>query len=231
VAETERPHAWVLPSRPKAGDYWKSEWSCSNCSVYASQRWTPLFYQSGYGDNESYSEYQGCAISKCEKCGFRLVWFGDVIVYPRSNSAEQPHPDLPTPSRDTFLEAGNVLDASPRAAAALLRLALEELCVHLGKKGDLNTMIGHLVQEGLRPQVQQALDVVRVSGNKAVHPGTIDPGDGRDQALAMFDLINDIAEELIARPKHVGAMYDHLPESIRGEIEKRDKKKPPTQPV
>jgi len=105
-----------------------------------------------------------------------------------------------------------------------MRLALEELCKALGQTGDLNAMIGSLVREkGLRPQVQKALDVVRVTGNNAIHPGMIDPQDGRDQAVALFSLVNGIVEELITRPKQLDSLYDGLPETVRAQIDNRDK--------
>ena len=39
---------------------------------------------------------------------------------------------------------------------------------------DINADIAALVQDGLTERVQKALDTVRVIGNKAVHPGTLD---------------------------------------------------------
>jgi hypothetical protein len=75
------------------------------------------------------------------------------------------------------------------------------------------------------PATQQALDVVRVVGNNAVHPGTIDFNDDKGVASHLFALVNIIVEAAIATPKHIRGMYEKVvPQSTRDAIEKRDKK-------
>jgi hypothetical protein len=131
---------------------------------------------------------------------------------------------MPEAVRNDYLEARDIVSKSPRAAAALLRLALQKLMPEIGRKGDnLNDDIGQLVREGLPVQVQQALDVVRVVGNNAVHPGLIDLKDDQITALALFNLVNLIVDFMIAQPKRVLELYDSLPEASRAAIEKRDK--------
>lgn len=79
------------------------------------------------------------------------------------------------------------------------------------------------MRKGLPVQIQQALDIVRVVGNEAVHPGQLDLRDDQDTALKLFGLVNLIAEVMITQPKHVAAMFSSVvPESKRAEIEKRD---------
>jgi len=122
-----------------------------------------------------------------------------------------------------YEEASTILDLSPRGAAALLRQAIQRLCVHLGEKGDnINADIAALVEKGLDVRVQQALDVVRVIGNNAVHPGQIDLRDDRATAEKLFGLVNLIAENRISQPKHVAEMFGALPEGARKAIERRD---------
>lgn len=98
--------------------------------------------------------------------------------------------------------------------------------MQLGEPGKvLNDDIASLVKKGLDPHVQQALDIVRVVGNNAVHPGLIDWTDNRDTALQLFGLVNEIAEELITKPARVQKIYKKIvPETDRAKIEKRDKK-------
>jgi hypothetical protein len=86
----------------------------------------------------------------------------------------------------------------------------------------LNADIASLVEKGLSPVVQKSLDVVRVVGNEAVHPGTLDLRDDQDTASRLFRLVNIIAERMISHPKRVDAMYEELPESKKAQIEKRD---------
>ena len=72
-------------------------------------------------------------------------------------------------------------------------------------------------------EVQQALDIVRVVGNKAVHPGQIAfDVDSVDTAEALFALINLIVDRLISEPKRIEAMFEKLPESVKVAVKKRD---------
>ena len=68
---------------------------------------------------------------------------------------------------------------------------------------------------------RQALDIVRVTGNNAVHPGKIDFNDSTN-VQTLFGLINLIADRLITQPKQIDEMYNQLPETAREGIKKRD---------
>lgn len=95
----------------------------------------------------------------------------------------------------------------------------------LREKGkNIDDDIASLVKKGLSPLVQQSLDAVRVIGNEAVHPGTLDLKDDRDTATRLFDLVNIIAEQMISNPKHVKEIYEKIPEEKRKAIERRDSK-------
>lgn len=146
------------------------------------------------------------------------------IVYPIPRSAPKPVPGMPEDVKKDYEEARAVLTHSPRASAALLRLTLQRLCVHLGQPGRvLNDDIKALVQQrGLKPQIQQALDIVRVTGNNAVHPGEMDLDDSQEIALSLFTVINLIVEELIVIPNQIQALYNALPERDRNNIARRD---------
>ena len=95
----------------------------------------------------------------------------------------------------------------------------------LGEKGkNIDDDIASLVGKGLNPLVQQSLDVVRVIGNEAVHPGVMNLKDDRETAATLFGLVNAIAEQLITNPKTVQALYEKLPESKRVAIAARNYK-------
>lgn len=131
---------------------------------------------------------------------------------------------MPPEIRQNYEEARNVVQQSPRAAAALLRLCVQKLCKHLGEPGkNINDDIGALVQKGLPVEIQQALDIVRVVGNNAVHPGAISNEDVAGVSTALFDLVNHIVEDRIARPKKLAALFNILPGPALAGIVARDK--------
>jgi hypothetical protein len=176
-------------------------------------------------DETSYSErlVENLHLTRCYNCNRLAVWIGDAIAYPPTRSGPPPNEDMPADVRGDFEEARSVLALSPRGAAALLRLAIQKLCVHLGEAGkNLNGDIGNLVKKGLDVKVQRSLDIVRVIGNNAVHPGQIDLRDDRDTADKLLSLVNLITDIMITQPKHVEAMYETIPESQRKQIEERD---------
>lgn len=161
---------------------------------------------------------------KCHSCDGISVWVHNKIVYPDAEYKMFPNPDLPEKIQQILNEAASILYKSPRGAAALLRLAIQELCILLGKNKNINKAIGELVTDGLNPRIQQALDVVRVIGNEAVHPGVIDIKDDIETAVSLFKLVNIIAEKMISEPKHIEAMFTDLPKEKIDAIEQRDKK-------
>ena len=165
-------------------------------------------------------------LSSCVACDRAAVWVAGRIRFPVSNAeVAEPNEDLPPDIHRDYVEAAEVVSASPRAAAALLRLAIQKLCSHLlEREGAINEMIGALVTRGLSPLIQRALDVVRVVGNEAVHPGKLDLRDDEASAVQLFGLVNLIAEAMITQPKHVMALYGTLPPDKIAGIEQRDAK-------
>lgn len=164
-------------------------------------------------------------ISRCYTCDALAIWLHDRLIYPPMMTGPTPNPDLSDDVRHDYMEAREILDLSPREAAALLRLAVEKICTELNAEGDdINKKIAFLVSKGLDEGVQQALDAVRVIGNEAVHPGQIDLRDDRETATKLFDLVNFIAEDQISRPKQRMAIYNMIPEGKRKAIDTRNAK-------
>ncbi|WP_455128790.1 DUF4145 domain-containing protein [Prevotella veroralis] len=164
-------------------------------------------------------------IARCHSCGKKIIWIDNEYIYPNI-VAEEVNPDLPESVKQLYNEAGLIYNQSPRAACALLRLAIDRLCNELGETDrDINKNIGVLVEKGLPKKVQQALDVVRVVGNKAVHPGEIAfDVDDIKTAKSLMRLINMIGQSMITDPKDIEDMYNLLPESAKESIERRDNK-------
>jgi hypothetical protein len=176
---------------------------------------------SRYLDNELIN----LTVSLCFSCGKYSVWVADRLIYPAHSTSIEPNAEMPADIRADFIEAAAIVDQSPRGAAALLRLCIQKLLVHLDLKGKrIDDDIGDLVKRGLDGRIQKALDIVRVIGNHSVHPGQIDLRDDKATAVELFSLVNLIVEAMIATPKHIEAMYGDLPETARKAIEERDGK-------
>lgn len=181
-----------------------------------------------FGERKTtYPDYsaENIHLSKCYHCKKIAVWIHGNLLFPNEKIGIAPNQDLPDEILRDFEEARSILGDSPRGAAALLRLCVQKLCIHLGEKGkNIDDDIARLVAKGLNPLVQKSLDIVRVIGNEAVHPGVIDLNDDRDTASQLLNLINSIVDQMISHPKQVETMYEKLPESKRAAIEKRDGK-------
>jgi len=168
----------------------------------------------------------GLDVSRCQRCKDLCIWIAGKLAYPDRGLAPAPNTDLPADIKRDYEEAGAILNRSPRGAAALLRLCIQKLCQYLGEKGEnLNTDIGALVKKGLPVRVQQALDIVRVTGNDAVHPGTLDMKDDTQTATKLFGLLNVIANDMITQSREIDELYKALPEAKRQAITGRDQNK------
>jgi len=164
-------------------------------------------------------------IAKCQSCNNFSIWVNKEIIYPRQISVEKANTDMDEDIQALYREASLIFSDSPKGATALLRLALQKLLEQLGKVGNINKSIKELVDEGLNPKMQQALDFVRVVGNNAVHPGEINLDDNREVAESLFKIINMIADDLISKPKAMDKLYNNIiPEETRGHIQTRDEK-------
>ncbi len=145
------------------------------------------------------------------------------MLFPVTGGAEPPNRDLGEEIIRDYEEARSIVLQSPRGAAALLRLAIQKLCLRLGYPGkDINKDIQALVANGLPQKVQQALDSVRVIGNEAVHPGTLDLRDNPETALKLFKLVNFIATKMITEPAEIDHIYGGLPPGKLEGIARRD---------
>lgn len=196
------PHCQTLSQMIRFGNSWKKDKS---------------WWQQRYAD----CKYMEIAI--CQNCDNPVIWINDEYIYPNI-SAIEPNDDMPESVKTLFCEASSIYCKSPRAACALLRLAVERLCNEVGETGKIDTMIGNLVKKGLPTIVQKALDAVRVIGNKAVHPGQIAfDVDDKSTAETLMKLLNIITERLISEPKEIEGIFDSLPQSVKDSIEKRDK--------
>jgi hypothetical protein len=200
--------------------------NCPVCHVYSKHDWYFLRAsenETGFGMQHEDGTFR---VSYCKHCSASTIWKNDKIIYPINSIAEPANLDMPKDIIEDYEEAASVFSLSPRSSAALLRLAIQKLCKHLGESGEnINQDIKNLVSKGLPPKVQQSLDSVRVIGNEAVHPGTLNLNDNREIAASLFKLVNFIATKMISELNEIDDIYNSLPEEKKKWIEDRDGKK------
>ncbi|MGF1689078.1 DUF4145 domain-containing protein [Photobacterium japonica] len=201
---------------------------CPFCGAYSHMTWDRLI---GGGHTATRTVQATC--SCCEE---NSIWKGTefsgfsitdgFMIFPDVNSAPQPEVDMPEDVKTDYLEAASIFSRSPRGAAALLRLALQKLCKHLGEKGEnINQDIRNLAASNvLPPLVVKVADTVRITGNNAVHPGEMNDEDFDSVASKMFDLLNFIVKKGISEPQELEALYQLTPEGPRKSAEEKDQK-------
>lgn len=216
-------------------EFRKKAFTCPNCLAFSKHDWEfnyvsendGKFYDSGYniqvkpGIKELY-------ICKCDNCGYLSFWYDERLCWPMNTSVEPPIDEMPVEIKKLYDEARSIVELSPKGACAILRLALQKLCNSLtntSENGKIDESIKILVEQGLPKTLQQAFDIVRIVGNEAVHPGTIDLDDNKDIAYTIFQLMNIIVEKVVVEPQKIDELYKLLPEDKIKRIENRDKKK------
>lgn len=217
--------------------------NCPHCGAFAQQDWDELCSQASLGketnlhfplidlDTPSGVAPFSFLRSLCKACGKNSIWRGRYVkdtkmIYPFVLSAPPPNLDMPEEVQRVYEEARSVSHLSARAAAALLRVALEKLTAHLGEtEGNLNTRIKKLKERGLPQQVIKGLDTVRIYANDGgSHAGQIDLGDKDNAGVVtkLFKLVNFIVEKTISDEKEINEMFDSLPENKKAGIKNRD---------
>lgn len=191
---------------PKLG---ANAFDCPYCRVCMGQTWEDI---SSHNLNikclentpqDAYLHTYNTQRSVCDKCKGECLWIEERMVFPDTGTAPQATEYMSTDIRKIYDEASRVLSKSPRSAAALLRLALEKQCKELGSTGkNLHEDITFIVEtKNVSSEVEDAMNDLRIAGNLAVHAGIINLHEDEKNVPIMFDLINFIIEELIARPQ------------------------------
>src|SRR6266702_1200933 len=106
---------------------------CPHCSVYANQTWSAMTrnFTSRNLVHANFWDVDNLQISRCSHCNQDALWMNGTLIFPESTTAPLPNPDMPEDVKEAYLEASLISTKSPRGAAALLRLAIQKLCVHL----------------------------------------------------------------------------------------------------
>lgn len=228
------PH-YVLPSN--LADSFTCPY-CDNTSPqkwFASERMTQVnSYDNSSGEYVSAShqslfdafwghEDKAWAFAQCSHCKRLTVWKSGKMIDPEPVVGIPPNNEMPDRVLEIYQEASSVFFKSPRASAALLRLALQILLeILLGddaKKGIAENIIILQEKQSCSVQLIKAMDIIRHEGNESVHPGEINLNDNEDEAKYLFILLNMICEECFAAPKRLQESYSMIPERKRIRID------------
>ena len=201
-------------------EFKKDGFICPKCHKQAHQHWQALTTPM-----EGYT-VTNAGISQCNRCRDVALWFNKKLVYPTESTAPSVNVDCPKEIKPFYEQARNVLQLSPIASCALLRLVIEKIIDSIVEGNDsLNAKIGKLVGKGLDERIQQALDSVRVIGDNAVHPLYMDLKDDEPTARKLFDLVNIIVSSTISTDKKIKDVFSGLPDPAKKQITERDKSK------
>jgi hypothetical protein len=196
----------------------QDSFTCPHCNCFSQHHWRYIQV------NNSYENDTEATTSWCLRCHQYCFWKKQSLVWPSKSGVADPIDGCPDPIKAVYQEAREVFPYSPRASAALLRLAIQMICIEKGLPGkNINEDIGALVRNGLSAQIQQSLDLVRVVGNNAVHPGQIEIEENKEHIERFFGLVNLIVDVLVVQPSKVSAMFHALvPPAQKQQIAKRD---------
>lgn len=207
--------------------------TCPHCDVTAKQKWYSNNYaksRTGIDEKGRYinaspflhecsnDEIAKWAFCECEHCKTISVWHSSSMIYPEHCPVDEPNADMPLNVRKRYIEASKVIALSPVSAAALLRLALQILLQEVLQEessGEIYKDIQVLKERPIDSSLVKAFDIIRISGNESVHPGTLDLNESIDDALYLFDLLNMICDQFFTQPRKMQEMYEKMPESKR----------------
>ena len=209
----------------------KPNFKCLHCQIVTQHEWRNLESKSiarnkmgGIKHYTGFSDLEVFKISICYNCRGIAMWQNETIISPNTSHQPSAHPDMLEHIKPIYEEAASISRASSRASCALMRYALEELIKSMGYKDGLYNDIGKMYQEGLiDDNIKDSLDIVRLTGNDALHSNQIDMDD-QTNVDYMFELINEIVESLISSPKRRKSMLEKFGQNPLDSIKKRDSK-------
>jgi hypothetical protein len=140
-------------------------------------------------------------VTKCLGCARPVLWIKNEIVWPTPKGI-LPVEEMPQDAKEIFKEAQSIINLSPRAACALLRISLELLVNYAGRlespEGfkEKARLIDRIESLGASAHIKELLHVCRVIGNEYAHPGVInmEGSDNLEMAQILSRLINQLVE-------------------------------------
>lgn len=166
----------------------------------------------------------------CSKCGNRCYWeiitkykpgtkekdsrnlddyeTEEKIIYPNISSINiEPNKDLTNEQKQLFNEAKDIFDKSPKASGALLRCVIERILREKFSEKHSKSLLGSILNDlkvidKLGSEIIQLCEACKLIGNYATHSSLmIYEDESKQEVELLFSLINEIAEELLSKPK------------------------------
>jgi hypothetical protein len=231
----------------------RRRFTCPRCGAFADQWWTDVGYTDEVNNEFCQLERRQLPVTPpedmaemtavlqrageslwkaahCASCERWSMWYRHQMVFPTRRVGSPAHADMPAEVLELYEEAAEVAAVSRRAGAAFARVMVERLIKILdpgaSPTAKLHQRIARLKSRVSTP-LGQMLDVVRVTGNGAVHVDdqpddlvimALDDQEGPALLELLLETANDLVDELITRPKIVGDLWDKLPEAVKAQI-------------
>jgi hypothetical protein len=163
-------------------------------------------------------------VSRCYNCKGFTVWVRDRLVFPikgnepldiieadfrqveedvqelednvpESDEHVQASVEEVEEASEDFEEAAAILNKSPRGAAALIRICIQNMMPLMKETGkNLDENISSLVRKGLEVEIQQAMDVLQVIRRNPGQESDVDLRDETAIATRMLESLKEILE-------------------------------------
>ena len=221
-------------------EYRAKQFDCPHCTAVTGVSWSRPTQATNTTTGASANTWT--AYSVCHLCKGTTIWHATTV---RGNPQRLDEPTMifptiielgPVPNNDlssrvtaVFDEARRVLPISPRSACGLARLALQWFLEDgLKLNGTINAMISELVaNQQVDIRISNAFDTVRCFGNDAAHDSEISDWHANNDmathdAITMLEIVNEIADVMVTRPKRYSEKFDRIPEKKRQGIDDRN---------
>ena len=126
-------------------EYRGNSYTCPHCKAVAQMKWlinevcirdNGQFYLNSPLKSAEPDYADELGLAECEACHNIQIWLNEDMIYPQESTIAPDNEDMPSDVKKLYEEASSIFDKSPRAATALLRLAVQLLCKELGEKGE-----------------------------------------------------------------------------------------------
>lgn len=212
--------------------------TCQNpaCQTLAPQRLDQLWrHQSRYLNLGT--EYGCIYATTCTVCRFGILWVIPVqlsedgetsedyaaawMLHPRHSTTPHCHPEAPPQASELYKEAAEIMVYSQRAAAVLIRCALESL---FRENFETDAMLGQILakHEGnMSTQLFEEAELVKLVGNEGAHSDVRVLNLDEDVAEVienLFEFFNSAVEELVAEPAARAARLEAMQQRVSGSV-------------